>query len=67
MNCTVTGSPSITEKGRFRLDSNTYLKYKITPDLYIKTSFTYNFDNQPAVGASKGDYVFQTTFGWDNN
>lgn len=67
MNAIVTASPSITEKGRFRLDSSFYLKYKITSDLYFKTSFTYNFDNQPAEGATKGDYVFQTSFGWDNN
>lgn len=66
-NASVTASPSITEKGRFRLDTSFYLKYKITSDLYIKTNLTYNFDNQPAAGASKGDYVFQTSFGWDNN
>ncbi len=67
MNFDLTAAPSITEKGRFRVDSNLYFKYKVTSDLYIKTSLTYNFDNQPAAGASKGDYVFQTTFGWDNN
>jgi len=67
MNFDITAAPSITEKGRFRVDSNLYFKYKITSDLYIKTSLTYNFDNQPAAEATKGDYVFQTTFGWDNN
>jgi len=63
----MTASPSITEKGRFRLDSNFYLKYKITSDLYLKANLTHNFDNQPAAGATKGDYVFTTSFGWDNN
>jgi hypothetical protein len=60
-------SPSITEKGRVRVDFNGNLKYKITSDFYIKTSLTYNFDNQPVQGTDKGDYTFQTTFGWDNN
>lgn len=59
--------PSITEKGRVRLDFNFNLKYDITSNLYIKTGITYNYDNQPVEGASKGDYTFQTTFGWDNN
>jgi hypothetical protein len=59
--------PSLTEKGRVRLDFNFNLKYDITSNLYIKSGITYNFDNQPVEGASKGDYTFQTTFGWDNN
>lgn len=67
LNASVMGSPSITEKRRFRLDSNFYIKYQITSDLYIKTSLTYNFDNQPAEGASRDDYVLQPSFGWDNN
>lgn len=63
----VTASPSVTEKGRFRIDSNANMKYKITSDLYVKTSLTYNYDNQPAAGSTEGDYTFQTSFGWNNN
>lgn len=63
----VTGYPSITEKGRFRLDLNFNMKYKFTSTLYIKPALTYNFDNQPSDGATKGDYTFQTTIGWNNN
>jgi len=62
-----TASPSITEKDRFRVDSNMNLKYRITSDFYVKTSLTYNYDNQPAIGATNGDYTFQTSFGWNNN
>lgn len=60
-------SPSLTEKGRLRFDSKLNLKYDITSNLYLKSGVTYNFDNQPVEGASKGDYTFQTTIGWDNN
>lgn len=62
-----TAYPSITEKGRFRLDLNFNFKYKFTSTLYIKPALTYNFDNQPAGSATKGDYTFQTTIGWNNN
>lgn len=60
-------SPSITEAKRLRLDFKFNLKYDLTSQIYIKTGITYNYDNQPITGSSKGDYVFQTTFGWDND
>jgi len=60
-------SPSLTEKGRMRMDYKFNLKYDITSKLYIKSGLTYNLDNQPIEGAPKGDYTFQTTIGWDND
>ena len=60
-------SPSLTERGRVRFDYKLNLKYDITSNLYLKTGLTYNFDNQPVSGATKGDYTFQTTIGWDND
>lgn len=60
-------SPSLTEKGRVRFDYKLNLKYDITSNLYLKTGMTYNFDNQPVKDATKGDYTFQTTIGWDND
>lgn len=57
--------PSLTESGRFRADFKFDLKYDLPWDFYIKTGVTYNFDNQPVDGASKGDYVLQTSFGWE--
>lgn len=57
--------PSLTENGRFRADFKFDLKYDLPWDFYIKTGVTYNFDNQPVDGASKGDYVVQTSFGWE--
>jgi len=59
--------PSITDSGRNRIDFNFTMKYDLPLDFYIKTEITYNFDNQPTTGASKEDYVFQTTFGWSFN
>ena len=61
----VFGYPSLTESGRFRVDFNFDLKYDLFFDFYIKSGVTYNYDNQPVEGASKGDYVFQTSFGWE--
>lgn len=57
--------PSITEKGRFRADLKLDLKYDFFSDFYVSLGWMYNFDNQPAVGSSKGDYVYKTTIGWD--
>ena len=57
--------PSITENGRFRLDFKFDMKYDLPLDFYIKMGITYNYDNQPVLGASEVDYVFQTSFGWE--
>ena len=57
--------PSITEKGRVRLDYKIDLKYDLPLDFYIKLGYTHNFDNQSAEGASKHDYVLNATFGWE--
>jgi hypothetical protein len=57
--------PSITEKGRVRLDFKIDLKYDLPWDFYIKLGYTHNFDNQPAAGASKHFYKFDTTIGWE--
>jgi len=60
-----TAYPSLTEKGRWRFDFNFDLKYDLPMEFYVKAGITYNFDNRPVTGASKSDYVFQTTFGWE--
>jgi len=57
--------PSLTESKRLRLDYKIDLKYDLPWDFFIKFGLTYNFDNQPIEGASKEDYVVQTTFGWE--
>ncbi|MBO0322276.1 DUF481 domain-containing protein [Muricauda sp. CAU 1633] len=59
--------PSLTESGRLRSDITANLKYDLPLDLFIKIGFTYNYDNQPAEGFLKDDYVFNTTFGWEFN
>lgn len=56
--------PSITEKGRVRVDYRVDLKYNLPLDFYIKTGLTWNYDNKPTPGAPLHDYVWQTTFGW---
>jgi hypothetical protein len=61
----VTSSPSLSEKGRFRTDANFRFKYDLPFDFYFKTELQINFDNQPAAGAVKTDYVFSTGFGWE--
>ena len=57
--------PSFTDEGRIRSDFMFDLKYDFPLDLYIKLGYTFNYDNQPAEGASDTDYLFQTTVGWD--
>lgn len=57
--------PSITEKGRWRMDNTVDLKYDLPLDFYIKFGATLNYDNQPVEGVSKLDYVMQTGLGWE--
>lgn len=54
----------ITEKGRLRTDFKFDIKYDLPHDLYIKVGFTINYDNQPAKGSAKNDYIFHTGLGW---
>ena len=56
--------PGFTEKGRLRADFKTDIKYELPLDFYFKIGLTWNFDNQPASGSSKYDYVIQTGIGW---
>lgn len=60
-------SPSITDKGRNRTDFKFTMKYDLPLDFYVKMEVNYNYDNKPVEGATKDDYVFQTTFGWEFN
>jgi hypothetical protein len=60
-----TAYPSLSESGRLRFDFNIDLKYDLPLDFYIKSGLTLNYDNQPVTNATKADYVWQTTFGWE--
>jgi hypothetical protein len=64
-NTRVIGYPSLSEKGRFRLDYNFVMKYDLPYDFYIKAEFTLNYDNQPAIAGNFADYVFSSGFGWE--
>lgn len=57
--------PSLTEDGRNRVNLRFDLKYDLPYDFYIRTGITYNYDSQPANGASTTDYVWQSGFGWE--
>ena len=56
--------PSISEHERLRSDLKMDLKYDLPLDFYINLGYTLNYDNQPVEGASKTDYILQTTLGW---
>lgn len=57
--------PSLTEEGRNRVNLRFDLKYDLPFDFYVRTGITYNYDSQPANGASTTDYVWQSGFGWE--
>ena len=71
LNTTALAYPSITERGRWRLDFKFDIKYDfkyfnlvgVTNKIFIKLGFSANYDNRPAEGASDTDYVFSTTLG----
>lgn len=60
-------SPTISDWGRIRTDYNLTLKYDLPYDFYIKTSFTLNYDNEPAIVGNEYDYIFSSGFGWEFN
>jgi hypothetical protein len=60
-------SPTISNLGRARVDYNLTLKYDLPYDLYIKTAFTMNYDNEPAIAGNEYDYIFSSGFGWEFN
>lgn len=60
-------SPTISEIGRVRVDYNLTMKYDLPYDFYIKTSFTLNYDNEPAIQGNQYDYIFSSGFGWEFN
>lgn len=57
--------PSITEKNRIRTDFEFDVKYDLPFEFFIKLGFTLNYDNKPINEASKSDYIFQSTIGWE--
>lgn len=57
--------PSFTYTGRVRTDFKVDIKYDLPFDFYIRLGYTQNYDSKPVEGASKNDYVFQTTVGWE--
>lgn len=56
--------PSSSEKGRFRTDYNSTLKYDLPIDFHIKSGFFLNYDNQSAISGNDLDNVFSSGFGW---
>ena len=56
--------PSLTDLGRLRSDSNLDLKYDLPLDFFINLGVSFNYDNRPAEGASKIDYLLHLGFGW---
>ena len=60
-------SPTISNFGRIRSDYNLTMKYDLPYDFYIKTAFTLNYDNQPAIEGNQYDYIFSSGVGWEFN
>lgn len=59
--------PSLSERGRVRVDYDLTFKYDLPFDFYIKMGYTINFDNQPVIVGNDYDYIFTSGFGWKFN
>lgn len=57
--------PSLSERGRIRLDYVLNTKYDLPYDFYLKAELQINYDNQPVPGGSDLDYVLNTGVGWE--
>ena len=53
---------SLTEKGRYRADSNLSVKWEVFNDFYFKTTFYYNFDSKPPTSSASA-FDYGTTIG----
>ncbi len=57
--------PSLTEKDRYRLNTEIVLSREIISDLFFDLSYYINYDNKGASGeGSTQDYAIVTSFGW---
>lgn len=57
--------PSLTQKGRVRSKVTADSKWDLPLSLTFKLSFTFNYDTKPPNEATKSDYVFSSTVGWE--
>lgn len=57
--------PGLTETKRFRADFNLNAKFDLPLDFYISLGVAANYDNIPAEGADKTDYVVKSGLGWE--
>ncbi|WP_084221571.1 DUF481 domain-containing protein [Winogradskyella sp. PG-2] len=55
------------ELRRVRADYTINIQYDLPLDLYIKTGFKFNYDNQSAITGSNSDYLFTSGIGWSFN
>ena len=65
LSLNISAYKGLTETNRYRSDAALDLKYDLPYDLYIRIGTSVNYDTDPAEGASKIDYIFQTGFGWE--
>lgn len=57
--------PSITTKGRHRIDFNLKLSHELISDFFVDVSYYTNIDTKPATqDASKSDYGIVTSISW---
>lgn len=64
LNTRVDLYPSLSERGRLRVDYVLNTKYDLPYDFYVKVEFQFNYDNQVVEGGSAFDYILNTGFGW---
>jgi nuclear transport factor 2 (NTF2) superfamily protein len=67
LDATVSVLPVLTEIGRFRTYVNTAYSVQIISNLWIKFSFSGNWDNRPPAAFSGSDYGASTGISWSFN
>lgn len=65
LTTTTTVFPSLTENERVRIKFNIDLKWDLPLEFYFKIAYDHSFDSKPIASATKNDYVFQTSIGWE--
>ena len=58
--------PSLTTKGRYRIEYDITSKFEVISDFYIALSFNYSYDSKPVdETANTTDYTFRTSIGYN--
>jgi hypothetical protein len=56
--------PSLTQSGRFRVSSDSSVRWEFIKNLYWSLRIYENFDSKPPINAPRNDFGVTNSLGW---